>query len=56
METMPLDAVARHVFGAQEKRADLAHHALRKSNDDFRGRCVGQLNLIKVVEKLAILI
>ncbi|PCD66631.1 hypothetical protein CO648_17980 [Rhizobium phaseoli] len=27
-----------------------------KIDDDFRGRCVGQLNLIKVVEKLAILI
>ncbi|EGE56022.1 hypothetical protein RHECNPAF_770069 [Rhizobium etli CNPAF512] len=27
-----------------------------KIDHDFRGRCVGQLNLIKVVEKLAILI
>ena len=53
---MPLDAVARHVFGAQEKRADLAHHALRKSMTIFGARCIGQLNLIKVVEKLAILI
>ncbi|AJC81019.1 hypothetical protein IE4803_CH03868 [Rhizobium etli bv. phaseoli str. IE4803] len=55
METMSMDAAARHVFHAQES-APTWRSCFAKIDDDFRAIASGTPILIKVVEKLAILI
>ncbi|ACE92690.1 hypothetical protein RHECIAT_CH0003752 [Rhizobium etli CIAT 652] len=48
--------LSRGMSLAHRKSAPTWRIMLCEIDDDFRGRCVGQLNLIKVVETLAILI